>query len=224
MGNSGIIFDFNGTMFWDSEKQEASWQAFSKRLINRTMSEEELKTKMHGRTNQAVMEHLLGEPVAGGRLLQLIQEKEQIYRDMCCADAECLKLAPGMEALLDYLVEAQIPRTIATASEITNLTFFIEVFQLEKWFDPAKLVYDDGSFPGKPDPAIYLMAAEKLGVAPGCCLVVEDSVSGIESAYRAGIGKIVAVGAESRHAQLKRIPGVRHVIHDFFDFKSWLKE
>lgn len=181
MKKTGLIFDFNGTLFWDSEKQEESWQVFSEKLISRRMSEDELKNRMHGRTNQAVMEYLLGEPVTGDRLLQLIQEKEQIYRDMCRADSESLKLAPGAEALLDYLVEKQIPRTIATASEITNLTFFIEVFQLEKWFDLTQIVFDDGSFPGKPDPAMYLKAAEKIGVIPEDCIVIEDSVSGIQS-------------------------------------------
>ncbi len=222
MRYKGIIFDFNGTLFWDSEKQEESWQVFSEKRFNRIMQKSEMKTQMYGRTNQAVMEYLLGEPVTGGKLLEFIQEKEQIYRDMCLADSENLKLAPGADHLLDYLVEYHIPHTIATASEISNVSFFIDVFGLGKWFDLQQIIFDDGSFPGKPDPAIYLKAAQKIGIRPEDCIVIEDSIPGIQSAYRAGIGKIIAIGEKDRHGELEKLQGVSHVIEDFHQFEQWL--
>src|SRR5437764_3204159 len=52
----------------------------------------------------------------------------------------------------------------ATSSEITNLKFFMEHLRLGRWFDVAKIIYDDGSRPGKPAPDVYLAAARNIGV------------------------------------------------------------
>ena len=67
-------------------------------------------------------------------------------------DMDKFKLAPGAVEFLDYLKENNIPRTIATMSEWDNVEFYIKEFKLEKWFDLDKIVYSDGTIPGKPAP------------------------------------------------------------------------
>src|SRR5256886_15261095 len=69
------------------------------------------------------------------------------------------------------------------------------LFPYTTLFRSAKIIYDDGSRPGKPAPDVYLAAARNIGVAPHECAVVEDAVSGIAAAHAAGIGYIVAIGA-----------------------------
>lgn len=113
---------------------------------------------------------------------------------------------------IDIIASRRIPHTIATASEKTNVLFFFEHLQLDKWFDVEKVVYDDGTLPGKPAPDIYLRVAQKLGLNPNDCIVVEDAQSGIKSAESAGIGKIVALGPQERHTQLLQLKGVDEVI------------
>ena len=71
--------------------------------------------------------------------------------------------------------------------------FFVKTFNLEKWFDVDKIVYDDYKIAGKPDPAIYLKALEILNLNPAETLVFEDSYSGITAANNAKIGRIVAI-------------------------------
>jgi beta-phosphoglucomutase-like phosphatase (HAD superfamily) len=73
-------------------------------------------------------------------------------------------------------------------------------------------VYDDGSRPGKPAPDIYLHAAHTLGLPPANCVVVEDSVSGLQAAHAAGIGHIVALGPPPTHERLRQTAGVCQVI------------
>lgn len=220
----GIIFDFNGTLFFDSDKHEEAWRIFSKKLRGSSFSDEELQKIMHGRTNKTLIEYLLGRSIDNEQLAQLGEEKEQIYRDMCIRDKANFKLAPGAIEMLDYLKEKQIPYTIATASGEKNLLFYMESLNLNKWFDLNKIVFDDGLILGKPEPDIYLKAAAKIGLKPEQCIVVEDSISGIESAYRANIGKIIAIGPESKHEKLKSLEGVDCVISDFKEFdKNILK-
>ena len=56
-----------------------------------------------------------------------------------------------------------------------------------------KIRYSNGKIPGKPAPDIYQIAAKNIGLKPKDCIVIEDAISGINSAYAAGIGKIIAI-------------------------------
>ena len=108
-------------------------------------------------------------------------------------------------------------------SEEVNVRFFIKEFNLSKWFDIEKIVYDNGKIKGKPAPDIYLAAAKKLNLLPQECIVVEDALSGIEAAYRAGIGKIVAVESMETRELYSKVDAVDEIIADFDDFdKNWL--
>ena len=75
---------------------------------------------------------------------------------------------------------------------------------------------------GKPAPDIYQIAAEKLGLAPLDCVVVEDAVSGIEAAKAAGIGKIVAIASMEPVDLYKNIRAVDLIIKDFSNFEEIL--
>ena len=78
-----------------------------------------------------------------------------------------------------------------------------------------KIVYADGTLPGKPAPDIYIKAAEKLGLKPEECIVVEDAISGIEAAKSAGIGKIIAIASMESKDLYKNIPAVSQIIENF---------
>ena len=216
----GIIFDFNGTLFWDSEIQENAWKTFGTKLSGRNITDEEFNTYFHGRTNKDTLEYLTERVVTDKEVNELAQQKESIYRDLCKSDLNKFKLAPGVERYLDYLKENNIPFTIATASEINNVNFFIKEFQLDKWFDIIKIVYDDGTFRGKPEPDIYLKASEALNIQPDNCIVFEDALSGVQSAQRAGVKEIIAVVPEGRKNIFENQPNLK-IISAFDDIRLY---
>jgi HAD superfamily hydrolase (TIGR01509 family) len=218
MAFQGIIFDFNGVLWWDGHLQEQSWRRFSVELRGWPLSADEIAVHVHGRNNGHTLGYLLGRPVAGEELWELTQRKETIYRQLCLDLGEEFKLSPGAAELLGFLAARQIPRTIATASEKTNLDFFVAHLHLERWFDVGLIVYDDGTRPGKPAPDIYLQAARNLGLVPGQCVVVEDSQSGIQAAHAAEIGCIVALGPVDRHAEMAQLEGVAELIESLRAF------
>ncbi len=211
----GIIFDFNGTLFWDSEKHQEAWREFSKRLRDHAFTDEEMRDFMFGRTNEDIIAYLIGKKPEPEMVEKFAKEKEAVYRDMCAEDAENTVLAPGAVDFLNYLVKNNIPHTIATMSEKDNVDFYIKEFELAKWFDIEKIVYADGTIPGKPAPDIYIKAAEKLNLSPQDCIVIEDAVSGIESAKNAGIGKIIAIASMESVDLYKNIPAVSQIIKNF---------
>ena len=101
-----------------------------------------------------------------------------------------------------------IPFTIATGSYRPNVEFYFSHLHLEKWFRFSDVIYDDGTYPGKPAPDIFLKAAAKIGVEPADCLVFEDSYAGIRSAVAAKIGRIVTVEATLDAAKVTQIGSV----------------
>ena len=211
----GIIFDFNGTLFWDSQLHLDAWKEYSKRLRGTPFSEEEMLQFMFGRTNEDIIEYAIGKKPDKKLVEKFAQEKEAEYRRMCLARPTDMKLAPHAVEFLDFLKENAIPMTIATMSEWCNVEFYIKEFKLKKWFDVDQIVYSDGKIPGKPAPDIYLIAAKNLGLEPKDCVVIEDALSGIQSAKNAGIGKIIAIASREPVEFYKNVRGISQIITDF---------
>jgi len=212
MSYQGIIFDFNGVLWWDTALQEQAWSQIAQELCGRPLTPVEISQHIHGRTNEHSFTTFLGRTPEKGELDRLIQRKESIYRQLCLDQGPGFRLSPGAIPLLDHLAACAIPHTVATASGKTNLDFFGQHLQLQTWFDPTAIVYDDGRLPGKPAPDCYLEAARRLGLAPVQCVVVEDSISGLAAANAANIGHVVALGPAPAHASLRRVGGVDRVI------------
>ena len=191
----GFIFDFNGTLFWDSAYHEQAWQEMALQIRSKELSPEEIRTHLHGRTNPAVIEYLCGRQVDADEIASIAAQKEEIYRHICLSLNGGFRLAAGVPEILTLLKEKQVPMTIATSSELENLHFYFRHFGLNRWFDLDKVIYDNGTFPGKPAPDIFLCAAKTLRLLPTECTVLEDSFSGIRSAIAAGIGRIIYVNS-----------------------------
>ena len=190
MAIRGVVFDFNGTLFWDTPLHRTAWEAFCRRH-GLDIGIDELSRRFHGQTNADIMPALFERDFTDEEVCQLADEKELMYQEICRHTD--MAFAPGAERLLNRLKEQGIPFTIATGSERLNVDFYYEHFHLERWFPFEKIVYADGTFPGKPDPEMYLRAMRILGTRPEETLIFEDSNSGIQAAVNAHAGRIVIV-------------------------------
>lgn len=216
----GIIFDFNGTMFQDSHLHEKAWLYMIHKYSEGGLSDEDILKNVHGRTNNEILHHFISDTLTEAEIASLSYEKERYYRELCLANQAELVLTTGLEPTLDLLMAHEIPLTIATATVKENVDFYFDIFDLARWFNPAKVVYDDGSFPGKPQPDIFLKAAQKLALAPEDCLVIEDAYSGLLAAERAKIGTIIAIDPQGKNQQTfeEAKLGKDGLIRDFTDF------
>lgn len=214
----GVIFDFNGVLLWDNHLHEEVWRDLSARMRGTAMTMAEMHEAVHGRVNRDIFEYVLNRPLGDAELQSLIDEKESLYRQLALDNLDTYYLAPGAVDLLDFLAANGIKRAIATSSPKVNVDFFIEHLDLYRWFTPETIVYDLGRYPGKPAPGIYLEAAERLGSPPERLIVAEDAASGIQAAYSAGAGAIVAVGPADSRERLAALPGVTMVVEDMTGF------
>jgi beta-phosphoglucomutase len=215
---TGIVFDFNGTMFRDNEFHIRAWMEFAARYGFR-MTRDDYLDEFIGKTSAKALELLLEIPLDSENLHQLYEEKEAIYRALCLEDPQNFVLAPGLVQLLDVLADASVPMAIATASTLPNVEFFIDQFKLLRWFKLEHIVYDNGQIANKPAPDIYLLAAERLGLPAGELVVVEDSPTGAAAAQGAGAGCLVITGElfSFQEHWVQEYPQCRH-IKDFHDF------
>lgn len=214
-----VIFDFNGTLVFDTANHDRAWKIITSKYREKPFSDEELEKNIHGRTNKAIFEYIIGRELNAAEVDKFSTEKELIYQKLCREDKN-FRLIRGAEDFLNYLRDNKIPRTIATASNRMNVDFYVEMLHLERWFNLEKIVYDDGTLEGKPSPDIYEKAAKILQTKPEDCIVFEDAILGIESACRAGIGEIIAVvGDKSKQLSGEKKFGVKERIENFSDFK-----
>ena len=192
MNKIGVVFDFNGTLFWDTHLHNKAWDIF----LNQhdiILSDEKKLSILHGKNNELIIKELLGSRLTQGQAVQLIHEKESIYQEMCLSQK--LKLAPGVVPFLNYLRKRKIPFTIATASGKRNVDFYFEYLNLERWFNINLITFNDGTIKSKPDPQIYSVAIEKLGILLSETIIFEDSIAGIQSAQNVGAGKVIIVNS-----------------------------
>jgi beta-phosphoglucomutase len=190
-----VIFDLDGTML---DNNPYHLKAFKKYLqnINRQVSDEEYNAKINGRTNRDVMEYLYQKKLSEEELMPFVEEKEGMYRELYKADIAPVK---GLLELLRILEDNNIPMGIATSGIQPNIDFMFDNVPVKKYF---KVVVNSSHIKkGKPDPEIFLKAADLLQIPASGCLVFEDSIVGITSAKAAGM-KVIAVATTHQKDEL----------------------
>jgi len=212
-----VIFDFNGTLFWDSDYHKEAFDIFIGKYSKEgsdpkciRITDKQMEENIMGRTNIAIMDFLFQKHLPEEVCKELSLEKELIYQDLCRGK---VVFAPGAEEFLGELKKAGIPFMIASSVGKKNLDFYYEQMDLGKWFPRDMVIYNNGTFKSKPDPEIFLMACERLKVKPENACIIEDSESGLTASSRAGAGLTVAVRSPWSAAAKGDIP--YKVIDDF---------
>jgi beta-phosphoglucomutase-like phosphatase (HAD superfamily) len=188
--HTGVIFDFNGTLFWDTKLHNEAWRIFLDKY-NIHISDEDMFQHIHGKNNRDIFVEIFHGALPKEQIPGMGLEKERIYQQLCLQSG--LELAPGATVFFDFLTSRGIVYTIATASGKENVDFYFEHLGLARWFEYDKVVYNDGKITGKPAPDIYLKAMSVIGRGPSEVIVFEDAVAGIRAAENAHAGRIIIV-------------------------------
>ncbi|MDD3079334.1 MAG: HAD family phosphatase [Paludibacter sp.] len=185
----GVVFDFNGTLIWDTPYHNRAFDIFLEKH-NIHLTDEEKTFKIHGKINPDIMRGIFDRELSNEEVKAYSIEKESIYQDLIRDD---LYFAPGAETLFNELKSRKAPFAIATSSDVFNVDFYFREMNLGRWFSRENVVYNDGTLKGKPEPDIFLRAAVRLQLSPAEIVIFEDSKAGIQAAENAGAGKIYVV-------------------------------
>jgi HAD superfamily hydrolase (TIGR01509 family) len=193
MSNKNVVFDFNGTLLWDTHLHNAAWDLFLEKH-GFSLSDEEKHRRIHGRLNGEILQDLFENRLTEADIARYSLEKEHIYQRMCLKQ-EDFSLAEGTAELFEKLREQGIPFMIATASDLVNVEFYIKTLELHRWFEKDHIVYNDGTSRGKPCPDLFLKAFKILGIDGRDAVIFEDSIAGVKAAEASGAAKIIIVNS-----------------------------
>ena len=175
-----VIFDWDGVVVDSSSLHERSWEMVAARR-GLSLPADHFK-RGFGKKNNIIIPDLgwATDPV---EIAALAHEKEETYRTLVREHG----IAPlaGVRELLETLQNNSIPAAIGSSTERANLDLLLDLMNLRRFFQV--IVSGEEVTHGKPDPSIFLLAAERLGQAPQDCLVIEDAHVGIAAARRAGM-------------------------------------
>ena len=191
------IFDFNGTLFFDSDINRIAWEQTINELSDNTIDFDEVYKEYKSVRNYIFVKAMferLNKPLNEEDIMYWVKRKETRYYHAYCREHNRNKLAPGAAELLDYLKENNYPINLCTASIKENVDFYFDYLGLKNWFDINKIAYDDGSFMDKVE--MYKTAAERINTDIADCLVFEDSPVSINQAIKAGCHNIVMIGKD----------------------------
>jgi beta-phosphoglucomutase-like phosphatase (HAD superfamily) len=192
---AALIFDMDGTMVDSMPAHAKSWVEFTRRH-GLDIPLDEVMRRTTGRTGTECMRELFQREMDAAEAERLVAEKESIYRDLFAPDfAE----VAGFRAFWSQAAGRGLKLGIGTAGDRHNIDFSLGRLALPA--APAVVVGGDDGLAGKPDPAIFLEVARRMGCAPEDCIVFEDAPFGIEAARRAGM-RAVAVCTTHEAAEL----------------------
>ncbi|WP_320130419.1 HAD family phosphatase [uncultured Sphaerochaeta sp.] len=215
--DKALIFDFNGTLFWDTSYNREAWDFIALKYRGKIFSDAEMHM-LNGRTNIETIPYLFGGFCDQEIVNRISREKEDVYRAICEKQAP-LSLAPGAETLFKEAMQQGIPLAIATSACPDNMDAYKKWFALSRYFDDEYIITDNGIRKGKPEPDIYLDTCKALNREPSTCIVFEDTRSGILSATKAGIREIYAIA--SNGADIQTTKAMEHVHGLLSDFRQF---
>jgi beta-phosphoglucomutase len=188
-----VIWDVDGTLIDTAELHYRAWKELAQRL-GKQFTREEFATTF-GRRNPEIIRQVFGEDQSDKEVSRLGEEKEEIYR---AAARRGIQLLPGTRSLLESLGQAGFAQAIGSSAPRANLDIILRMTGIEKFFNVIISMEDTDR--GKPDPQVFLRAAERLKIDPARCVVIEDALAGVEAAHRAGM-KSVAVRFVGHHSE-----------------------
>ena len=186
-----LIFDMDGTMIDSMGHHRLSWIEFARRHAI-DIPVDDLMRRTTGRTGAECMSELFDREFSGAESWALVAEKEEIYRELF---APVFREVAGFRAFAAKAAAAGLGIGVGTAGDRHNIAFAMQHLAMVP--PPQAIVGGDEGLPGKPEPAIFLEAARRLGIAPEHCVVFEDAPFGIEAARRAGMAAVAVCSSHS---------------------------
>jgi HAD superfamily hydrolase (TIGR01509 family) len=205
-----VIFDMDGVICHTNPYHSKAFREF---FAVREMfpTEADFQLHMYGKSNSYIMSHFFGRKIEGNELLELENEKESIFREIY--KQEIVPIA-GFEDFFDQLKINRFLTGVATSAPYANLEMIAG--KLSLFGRMESILASEDVTKHKPDPEIYLKSALNLQIDPKCCVVFEDSFSGVTAAKNAGMK---VVGVLSSHSK-SELPVCDLYISDFMEIDS----
>lgn len=175
-----VLWDMDGVIVDTAPYHFAAWQQiFEKRGVKFTRAEFK---RSFGRRNETIIPDILDKNISGAEIAAIAKEKEAVFRRL---GRNKIKPFPGAVNLIKHLAERHVKMALVSSTPARNIEVILNCLGIGGFF--KTIISGEDVTNGKPDPEGFLLAAERLGIMPGNCVVIEDSTAGVSAAKRAGM-------------------------------------
>jgi len=189
-----VIWDMDGVLVDTRELHYLAWsQVLAELGISLTW---ETFREVFGMSNAGILKRLLASDTDPATLLQIAERKEALFRESARGRVRPL---PGVRFWLEQLTRQGVAQAIASSGPMENIQMLVNELGITAHF---AAIASGADLPSKPNPAVFLAAAEALRMAADRCVVIEDSPAGVEGAKRAGM-RCIAVLTTSTESALR---------------------
>jgi beta-phosphoglucomutase family hydrolase len=189
-----VVWDMDGVLVDSAPYHFRAWQeVFAAEGIS---FDQEAFRRTFGQRNDTIIADVLGPDIPPARVAAIGAAKEARYRSLIAREG--ISPLPGASDWIRRLHERGIPQAIASSAPRANIEAVLKALAWETFFEAIVSAEDVAQ--GKPDPASFLIAAQRLGMPPDRCIVIEDAPAGIEAARRAGMRCIALSTSHPPHA------------------------
>ena len=184
MNNFGILWDMDGVLV---DTGELHYQAWVQTLAEVGVPlDREAFRNTFGMNNRETLTVLLGRAPEPELLTRIGNRKEERFRQAARGHVEVL---PGVRLWLERFQAEGFRQAVASSAPPANIEVLVDELGLRSYFSA---LVSASSLHSKPDPAVFLEAARRLDLPAERCIIIEDSLPGVEAARRAGM-KCIAV-------------------------------
>ena len=186
-----VIFDVDGVLVDSYEAHYESWQLACRQRGLEMTTDEVVAT--FGRTSREIIVHLWGGQYAtAAAVAKLDNLKEAYFRELLQRDFPAMD---GAAELIRDLHQAGFRLAVGSSGPPDNVSLVLDRLGCRSYFHGIVTGVDVKR--GKPDPQVFLLGAERAGVAPPHCVVIEDAPVGVAAAHAAGM-KCIAIASTGR--------------------------
>ena len=208
------LFDMDGTLVDNSMVHVRAFEIFCARY-----GTEDWREKLNnafGMGSDDIMRMMFPEEIIRQKGLQaLSDEKEAIYREIYAPE---IRPVEGLHILLEQLRKAGIRCAVGLSGCRENVEFVLEKCNIGEYFELK--ISGDSVAHCKPNPEIYLTAAERLGVEPKECVIFEDARAGFQAARAAGAGVVVGLTTTLERGVIEQENLADHIFDNFAEIKD----
>lgn len=182
----GVIFDMDGVLIDSFRPHFESWQVVGRE--DNVSFTEDMFRQTFGRTSREIIPMIWEQLDSDEHIARIDARKEEAYRKII---EDKMPIMPGAFDLVNHLHDAGFKLAIGSSGPVENVELVIKLMQIGPLLE-ARVTGGEVRH-GKPNPEVFLKAAEKLQLPPERCIVVEDASVGVEAAHAAGMAVVALV-------------------------------
>ena len=186
-GRFGVIFDIDGVLLDSYKMHYECWRTIAEKH-SIYVSEKEFDS-LFGRRGSEIVREIWGKDLPGEQVVAIHRQKQALYRE------NLQRNFPEMDGaiqLIDALAAEGFVLGIGSSAPPENVEMSLNGLGRAKSF--KAVVTGSDVTRGKPDPQVFLLAAQRMGLKPADCAVIEDAVAGITAALAGGMTAIALAG------------------------------